>query len=82
MPRVELLGVQPVEVLQAGGQIRDARVDDQVVVRAHQAEREDVPVEELDAVEQEVQEPATVVVVTEDERALDAASPDVEEPVR
>jgi hypothetical protein len=79
--RIEALRVATVDVLHAGGEVFDRRGDDQVVVRSEDAERDQLPAEEFDAVEEEVEEPTAVVVVAEGRRAVDAARPGVKEPV-
>jgi hypothetical protein len=56
--RVEALRVAAVEVLHAGGELVHRRIDDQVVVRGEEREGEEVPAEELDAVEEQMEKPA------------------------
>jgi tRNA nucleotidyltransferase/poly(A) polymerase len=80
--KVEALGVDAVQHVHACGQVCLGRLDDEVVVRAHQAEGVAAPRIALDDVREEYEEQATIVVVPEDHRARHASRDDVEEPVR
>jgi hypothetical protein len=80
--QVEALGVDPVQDVHASGEVRPGRLDDQVVVRIHEAERVAAPGIALDDVREEREEPKAIVVVPEDDGAGDAVRGDVEEPVR
>jgi hypothetical protein len=82
VPTVEALGVSPVEVLHARRQPLGARVDDEVVVRAHQTVRAQLPAEAADDTVEERKEVEPVFVVQEDEAFEDALGRDLEEPVR
>jgi hypothetical protein len=74
---VEALGVDAVEALHALREQRAGRLDDDVVVRPHQAERVHAPVEAFDHPAEQGEEVAPVVVVEEDERAGDPAGGEV-----
>jgi hypothetical protein len=79
---VEGLRVAALEALDAAGELRLGAVEDEVVVRRHQAERVHRPVEALGAGSDVGEEEAPVVVVAEDRAAVDAARHHVEVPVR
>jgi hypothetical protein len=79
--RVEPLRIAAVEALHAGGEVGHGGVDEQVVVRAEEREREHGPVEVGDIVEQQVEEATAVEIVVEGGRAVDAARPGVEDAV-
>jgi hypothetical protein len=78
---VVVAGVALVEALHAGGEIGLRRLEDEVVVGAHEAERLHVPVEAFDHVEQDQEEGAVVVDVAEEGRVGDGASGRVVEAV-
>jgi hypothetical protein len=81
VPRVEALRVDAVQSLEREAEPLDGRVDEQVVVVRHQAEREDVEVEAVDALRQQREEGAEVSFVAERAAALDASGRDVEDAV-
>jgi hypothetical protein len=74
---VEGARVLAVEIPHALGEVRLGRLDDQVVVRAHQAPRVEAPPVAADDAAQLVQEDAAVVVVEEAEPLVVAARRDV-----
>jgi hypothetical protein len=74
---VERARVLPVEVAHAGGEVRLACLDDEVVMIAHQAPGMEAPPIALDDAPQLVQEDASVVVVQEAELLVVAAGRDV-----
>ena len=78
---IEALGVAAVEPLEARRQLGDRRLDHQVVVVDHQAERVEAPVVLADDERQQSHEVAAVVVVAVDRDLPGAASRHVEEPV-
>jgi hypothetical protein len=82
VPFVEELRVAAVEAVHAGGELGRGRLDDEVVVGAHQAVGLDAPVELARADRQQVEEVDPVDVVAEDRRVLDPVRRDVEVPVR
>lgn len=82
VPPVEALSVLAVEVLHAVGEPLDRRLDDQVVVRAHEAEGVAVPEVALDCDREHAEEAAPVVVVQVDESVPRPARRDVEDSVR
>jgi hypothetical protein len=79
---VERLRVAALETLDAARQLRLSAVEDEVVVRRHQAERVHRPAEALGAGADVREEEAPVVVVAEDRAAVHAARHHVEVPVR
>ena len=79
---IEPLRVATVQVLHAARELLLRRLDDQVVVRPHQADRVHAPAVPVDALLEEAHEGVSVGIVAEDERAEDAARRDVEETVR
>jgi hypothetical protein len=79
---VEALRVDAVEALHAAGEERAGGLDDDVVVRAHQAEGVRPPVATVDDGAEEAQECAAVVVVPVRERAHHRPRGDVVDPVR
>jgi hypothetical protein len=74
---VELERVCAVQELHARGEIVESRLDDEVVVVAHQAEGVDLPVVAPDSKEAQAQELPAVVVVPVDARAVHAFRGDV-----
>jgi len=70
---VELLGVQAVQALAAGGQALERRLDDRVVVVVHQAVGVADPVEPARDEEQVADEERAILVVANDRAAVDAA---------
>jgi co-chaperonin GroES (HSP10) len=78
MPSVEGLRVVPVEALEAGRELLHGRLDDEVVVVRHQAERVELPVMLPDDHAEEPEEEAAVVVVAIDRDAPGTARGDVE----
>jgi hypothetical protein len=78
---VELLRVAAVQLLEPVRQLLPRRVEDEVVVRGHEAEGVDRPVEPLDASPEVREELTSVGVVAEDVAAGDAARDHVEVPV-
>jgi hypothetical protein len=79
---VERLRVAPLEALDAARELGLGAVEDEVVVRRHQAERVHRPAVALGAAVDVGEEEAPVVVVPEDRAAVDAACHHVEVPVR
>ena len=82
VPAVETLRVEPVEAVDRVRHLLTLRLDNEVVVGAHQAPGDDAPSPQLGDLRQEQDESAAVVVVEEDEGAADSARGDVEEAVR
>ena len=78
MAFVELLRVAAVQELHSARELVPRGVEDEVVVRRHQAERMERPLEALDAATEVCQELAAVVVVEEDVAAVDAPRDHVE----
>ena len=78
---VEALGVDAVEPLHAGGEVGAGGVDDEVVVRVHEAEGVAAPAVALDRLGQQLEEEHAVVVVLEQELGEHRVGGDVEEPV-
>jgi hypothetical protein len=78
---VEPLRVASVQTLEPAGQVRLRALEDDVVVRRHQAERVHRPPVALDAELQKPEERAPVVVVAEDRDSVDPPREDVEEAV-
>jgi hypothetical protein len=79
---VEPEGVDAVQALHPSPELRHRRLHDEVVVRGHQAESVDGPVETVDAVRQQAEERETVGVIAVDRAAIDAARRHVEDAVR
>src|SRR5947209_7332134 len=77
---VERLRMDAVQDLHASGELLPARVDDEVIVVAHQAERVAAPVEPDDDVCEECEEEPPVVVVEEDRNPAGPARADVKDP--
>jgi hypothetical protein len=82
VPLVERLRVAALEPLDAAGELGLRAVEDEVVVRRHQAERVHRPAIALGARVDVGEEEAPVVVVAEDRAAVDPARHHVEVPVR
>jgi hypothetical protein len=82
VPLVEAESMDAVQALHPEPQLRDGRVDDEVVVRRHQAERVDGPVEAGDALSEQTEEGQAVGVVAVDRATIDAARRHVEDAVR
>lgn len=78
MSLVEGLRVAAVQALEPARELRLGRVEDDVVVRRHEAERVDCPPETLCARAQEREEVPAVGVVDEDPAPVDAAREHVE----
>jgi hypothetical protein len=78
---VEPLRVHAVQALHPERQLRDGRLDDEVVVVRHQAERVEPPAEPLGALGEQAEEGDPVEVVAEDRGLVDAVGRDVEDPV-
>jgi hypothetical protein len=81
MAPVEALGVDAVQVLHPRGQSLGGRLEDEVVVRAHQAERMAIPPVAPDDEPEQPEEPEAVVVVDEDQASKHAARGHVEDAV-
>jgi hypothetical protein len=79
---VEGLGVVAVQALEAGRELLDGRLDDEVVVVRHQAERVELPIVLPDDEAEEPEEEAAVVVVPVDRDPPGAACGHVEVAVR
>jgi hypothetical protein len=73
MSGIEVLRVSPFQQLQAAGELGLGGVEDEVEVRRHQAERVHRPAVTPDALSEEPQEVAAVVVVAEDRASVHAA---------
>jgi hypothetical protein len=82
VPLVERLRVAALEALDAARELGLRAVEDEVVVRRHQAQRVHRPAEPFGARVDVGEEEAPVVVVAEDRAAVDAARHDVEVAVR
>jgi hypothetical protein len=82
VPAVETLRVAAVEVLHPARELLLRGLDDQVVVRAHEAHRVHAPAVAVHALFEEPHERITVGIVAEDECAEDATRRYVEETVR
>jgi hypothetical protein len=82
VPSVEGERVGSVQPLHTACHRLDARLEDEVVVRRHQAVRVEAPPETADAVGEEREEPAAVEPVAEDRRVVDAEGRHVEDAVR
>jgi hypothetical protein len=78
---VEPESVDPVQSLHSGPQSVDRGLEDQMVVRRHQAERVDDPVEAIDAIGEERKEVQAVRVVAKDGATVDAARRDVKDTI-
>jgi hypothetical protein len=78
---VEALRVRAVQPLQPVGEVGSRRVDDEVVVRVHEAEGVAAPAVALDRLAQQFEEEDAVVVVVEQALGEDGMGGDVEEPV-
>jgi hypothetical protein len=70
---VERLRVAAEQTLQPAGELGLGAVDDEVVVRGHQAQRVDRPAVALGEAEDQPEKPAAIVVVAEDRAAVYAA---------
>jgi hypothetical protein len=70
---VERLRVAAEHALQPAGELGLGAVDDEVVVRGHQAQRVHRPAVALGAAEDQPEKPAEIVVVAEDRAAVHAA---------
>jgi hypothetical protein len=81
VPGVEGLGVAPVQELHPGRELRPGRLDDQVVVVAHQAEGVHAPGAALDRPCEQAEEEQPVVVIQVDVAAGDPARGHVVDPV-
>ena len=81
MAFVELLRVAAIQQLEAARERVPRGVKDEVVMRGHQAEGVDRPVEPLDASPEMSEELAAVGVVAKDGAPVDATSDHVEVPV-
>jgi hypothetical protein len=79
---VEPLRIATVQVLHPARELLLRRLDDEVVVRPHQADRVHSPAVPVDALLEEAREGVAVSIVAENERAEHAARRDVEETVR
>jgi hypothetical protein len=79
---VEELGIAAVQVLHSFGQVRCRCLDDEVVVRAHEAVRVHLPVELVGGHREQVEEVHSVDVGDEDRNVADAVRRHVEDPVR
>jgi len=81
VPLVEALGVDAVEAFHPAGEERAGRLDHEVVVSAHQAERVRAPVAAVDHAREEAEERAAVVVVPVGVCPGDGTRADVVNPV-
>jgi len=81
MAAIESLRVQAVQAVHHRGQLLARRLDDEVVVRAHQAPREQADAEQSRRLLEEPEECLPVGVVCEDEDPAGSLRADVEEPV-
>jgi hypothetical protein len=81
VPSVEALRVDAVEAVDAAGHQLNGRLEQQVVVRAHEAVSDAAPAEAADALPEQLEELQPVLVVNEDERVLDSVRRDVKEAV-
>jgi hypothetical protein len=81
MARVEALCVDAVQVLHPGRELLDGRLDDEVVVRAHEAERMALPAVAPDHQREQSEEVQAVGIVDEHQPAENAARGDLEDPV-
>ena len=80
--KVEALRVDAVQVVEAAREPWLRRLDDEVVVRAHQTEHVHLPAVTRGRPGEDGEERAAVMIVAEDERRRHAESSDVEEAVR
>jgi hypothetical protein len=80
--RVEGLGVPAQQAVHPARELRLRRVQDEVEVRRHQAQRVHAPAEALDAGAEPGEEEASVLVVAENGAAAHATRHDVEVAVR
>jgi hypothetical protein len=78
---VEALRVRAVQPLHAVGEVGSRRVDDEVVVRVHEAEGVTAPAVALDRLGQQLEEEDAVGLVLEQTLREDGMCGDVEEPV-
>jgi hypothetical protein len=78
---VEALRVRAVQPLHAVGEVGSRRVDDEVVVRVHEAEGVAAPAVALDRLGQQFEEEDAVVVILEQALGEGGMGGDVEEPV-
>jgi hypothetical protein len=74
---VEDLGVHPVQALEAGRETFPGRLDEDVVVRSHQAEGMAAPAVTARRLGEDAEKRAAVVVVTKHRRAVDSPGGDV-----
>jgi hypothetical protein len=79
---VEALGVDAVQAVHAVRELRQRRLHDEVVVRAHEAEDVDAPALAFDDLAEEPEERRAVAVVAIDEVLRDAARRDLKDPAR
>jgi hypothetical protein len=79
---VEALGVDAVQPLHAGGEVGLRAVDDEVVVRPHEAVRMAVPAVAVDRLREDFEEEDAVGVVQEQHLAEHGVRRDVEQAVR
>jgi hypothetical protein len=82
MPPVEALAVDTVESVHPVRELRQRGLDDEVVVRAHQAEDEAAPALPLGHLAEEREERRAVVIVAVDVLFRDAARRDLEDAAR
>jgi hypothetical protein len=82
MALVESEGVDAVEPVDAARELLDIGMQDEVVVRGHQAEGVDRPPESVDAVGEETEEVQTVGVVPKDRATVHAPRRHVKDAVR
>ena len=78
---VERLGVEAVQPLHAGGEVRDLGREDEVVMRVHQAVRVQPPGVLLAREQEQVEEIQPIQVGDEDRSPPDAVARDVEDTV-
>ena len=81
MALVELLRISAVQALHAAGECVASGVEDEVIVRRHQAERLHRPVEAFDGTAEMAEELTAILVVAVDVAAACAAGEHVEVPV-
>lgn len=74
---VEGLGIDAVQVLHAACEIRLRRFDDEVVMRRHEAVGVETPAEPSRDALQQIVEPASIELVTDDRASCDSARPRV-----
>ena len=82
MATVEALRIDAVQILHPVREPLDGRLDDEVVVRAHQAERVALPAVAADDEREQAQEVEAVGIVDENQPPEHAKSGDLEDPVR